>query len=290
MNKLLVVDGNNILIRALFAPVDLVMTNSDGVPTGVLYRCMNTLFRHIKTFQPTHFVCTFDYGRSEYRTALRPEYKANRDEESTPDREERKEVFLEELGRWQEAMDDLFLTYLTQRKVEADDIIASVVHHYPGQKMVISSDHDLLQLVSPACRVHSPAQNRNMESITYTEGRVRERYGCAPDELVKLWALAGDKGDNIIGLQRVGNKTALKKLMEHNFDFEATVNALAKTPEDAERVRGNIDLVSLHPELFTDLPDFDGLEIDYTMLRNDIEDWSKKWGFDSFSRRLANLV
>lgn len=291
MNKLLVVDGNNILLRALFARTDVELTSRDGTPTGVLYRCMNSIFRHIKMFQPTHFMCIFDHGRSEYRIALRPEYKANRDDDDNdPDREERKERFLEELARWQGAMDDLFLCHLSQPKVEADDIIASAVEHYPGRKLVISSDHDLLQLVSPSVQVHAPAQNRNMESVTYNEGKVREKYGCSPDDLVKMWALAGDKGDNVIGLHRVGNKTALKKLVEHNFDFEAVVSALAKTDKDADRVRENIDLVALHPELFTDLPDFDGLEIDYSMLRSDIEDWAKKWDFTSFVRRLDNLV
>lgn len=291
MNKLLIVDGNNILLRALFAPTDTELTSRDGVPTGVLYRCMNSIFRHIKTFQPTHFMCIFDHGRSEYRLNLRPEYKANRDDdEDTPERDERKAVFLEELGRWQGAMDDLFLCYLSQPRVEADDIIASAVHHYPGQKMVISSDHDLLQLVSPSCRVHAPAQNRRMESITYNEGKVRERYGVGPDDLVHMWALAGDKGDNVIGFPRVGNKTALKKLNEHNFDFEAVVEDLGKTDEDKQRVRENVALIALHPELYTDLPDFEGLEIDYPMLRNDIEDWCKKWDFNSFLRRLENLI
>lgn len=300
MSKLLIIDGNNILLRALFAPSDTVMTTSDGVTSGVLYRCMNSIFRHIKAFQPTHFVCVFDHGRSEYRVNLRPEYKANRDsKDDDPEREARKEEFLVELGKWQDSMDAMFLGWISQPKVEADDIIASLVEHYPGQKLIISPDHDLLQLVSESCRVHSPAQNRKMESVTYTIGKVREKYGCAPDDLPKLWGLSGDKGDNIIGLYGVGEKKALKSLNQHNFDYQETVEFLTKpkddqdtqkSEEDKERLLGNLDLIQLHPELFSDFPEFDGLEVDNDLLRNDIERWAKEWEFSSFLKRLHAII
>lgn len=289
MSKLIVFDGNNILLRAMFAPVSDEMTYN-GVNTGVLYRCMNMLFKQIRHFKPTHFVITFDHGRSEYRMKRYPAYKANRDEDKTdPERAARKEAFLTELHRWQEELDELYLTYVSQKRVEADDIISSITGHYPGQKLVITSDHDLRQLVSPSVRVHAPAQNRRMSDTTYDLGAVREKYGCTPDDLPKIWALMGDKGDNIIGLHRVGEKTARAKLEEHQFDFESTVDALAKTPEDKARVHLNLDMIRLHPELFTDLPKYETLEVDYDLLRSDVRKMSERWGFNSFVDRLDHL-
>lgn len=287
MTKLLILDGNNILIRALYATMHQELQTTDGRVSGVLYRCLNTTLKQIDTFRPTHFICTFDYGRSAYRVNKYPEYKANRDEEDSPEKTERKERFLHELDTWKTAMDDLFMTYVSERKVEADDIIAGAVHNYPGQKLVISSDHDLLQLVSRSCQVHKTAQARNQESVTFTEGKVREKYGVLPDELVNLWALTGDKGDNIIGLHRVGEKTAYKKLHENNFDFMQTVDALAKTPEDKARVLLNADLIQLHPEIVTSLPDFDSLEIDYSLLKRDLLALSQEWEFGSLAKRIS---
>lgn len=289
MSKLIVFDGNNILLRAMFAPVNEEMVY-EGVNTGVLYRCMNMLFKKIRQFQPTHFVITFDHGRSEYRLNRYPEYKANRDDDANdPERIARKELYLTELQRWQDELDELYLTYISKKKVEADDIIASITEHYPGQKLVITSDHDLRQLVSQSVRIHAPAQNRKSSDMTYDLGLIRERYGCAPDDLPKIWALMGDKGDNIIGLPRVGEKTARAKLEEFQFDFASAADALAKTPEDKERVHLNLDMIRLHPELFTGLPRYDSLALDYELLRGDVRRMSERWGFQSFINRLDRL-
>lgn len=270
----------------MYASMREEMTTPDGRVSGVLYRCLNTMIRQIDQFRPTHFLCIFDHGRSSYRVDKYPEYKANRDEDDSPEKQERKERFLVELNNWQEAMDAMFLSFISKKKIEADDIIATAAEQYPGQKLVVSSDHDLLQLVSPSCRVHKTAQSRNQESVTFTEGKVREKFDMTPEDLIHLWALIGDKGDNIIGLHRVGIKTATKKLKENNFDFEATVDALAKTPEDKERVMLNVDLIRLHPELYTELPNFNDLEIDYSLFRQDLVKFSEGWGFQSFISRV----
>ena len=286
MNKLLILDGNNILIRALYASMTEELRTQDGRTSGVLFRAMNTLLGQLNTFRPTHFVCAFDYGRSKYRVEHYPDYKANRDEDDSPERQERKERFLKELSLWKEAMDDLFLSYVSERKVEADDIIAALTVNHPGQKIVISSDHDLLQLVSPSCHVHKVAQTKKHQSVTFTPNVVQEQFGVSAEELPYIWALAGDKGDNIIGLHRVGVKTAVKKFLENNKDFMETVNALAKTDEDKERVIMNLDLVRLHPELATDLPHVEATELDYDLLRGDLKNLAKKWDFNSFTDKI----
>lgn len=288
MTKLLILDGNNILIRALFASMKDELRAPDGRISGVLFRCLNTTLRQIDEFRPTHFLCVFDHGRSQYRVDAYPAYKANRDEDDSPEKQERKERFLLELDNWKEAMDAMFLTYTSEKKVEADDIIATAVQDYPDQKLIISSDHDLLQLVSSSCRVHKIAQNRNQESIVYTEGRVREKYGITPDDLPYLWALTGDKGDNIIGIHRVGEKTASKKLLEFNNDFQQTVDALAKTDEDKTRVINNVDLIRLHPELAQEMPNFEDLTLDYDLLKRDLIQVSEQWAFNSLIKRVQN--
>src|SRR5690625_7368652 len=88
MSKLMILDGNNILLRSLHAPVEHEMRRSDGVVTGVLYRCLNTMVRVIQAQKPTHFLVVFDHGKSTYRVSIRPEYKAKRRAHDHQKREE----------------------------------------------------------------------------------------------------------------------------------------------------------------------------------------------------------
>lgn len=291
MSKLMILDGNNILLRSIFAPREHEMYRSDGLNTTTLHRCLNTIFKQIKIVRPTHFLCVFDHGQSEYRTQIRPEYKANRKEGDEEAKRERLENMLHELSLLQESLTDMYMTYLSSPRVEADDIIASICEHYAGEKVVVSEDHDLLQLVDHSTVIQKLKRRKDEQHpATYTIGKVRERYGVSPSELPYIWALAGDKGDNIEGLRGVGEKRAQKAFLANNNDFLDTVEALAKTEEDHNRVVENLDLIQLHAELFTELPLLEGIELDYDFLKHDINTLSEKHEFKSFLFRLSNLV
>lgn len=267
----LIIDGNNLLARAFY------VGSEDDREDAATCRVMTMLFNYMRSFSPTHLMVAFDAG-NDFRLALRPEYKANR-RSTDPEKVEQSRKFREEVERWQKALDDLFLPHVSITGVEADDVCAAFAST-EGRATVVSSDHDLLQLVSDDVRVFSPG---GRSPVLYGPQEVMERYGCPVEHLVSLWALQGDSGDNIQGLKGVGEKRALKALLKHDYQLEDALKELAKTEEDAERVRENVELIRLHPELVPE-PSQESCRVMYRLLAEDVVAWEEAHGREGLLR------
>ena len=68
---------------------------------------------------------------------------------------------------------------------------------------MISSDKDLMQLVSNKIRLYDP-----MKSRIIGEKEVLEKFGVKPNQVIDVQSLAGDSSDNIPGVPGIGIKTA----------------------------------------------------------------------------------
>ena len=68
---------------------------------------------------------------------------------------------------------------------------------------VISSDKDLMQLVSNKIRLYDP-----MKSKVLGEKEVIEKFGVKPNQVIDVQSLAGDSSDNVPGVPGIGIKTA----------------------------------------------------------------------------------
>jgi 5'-3' exonuclease len=92
---------------------------------------------------------------------------------------------------------------------ESDDIIASLCRSLPqtDEVVIISSDKDLYQLLSPRVRCHNPQKRQ-----TFTEHEFRATYGIDPDQWPDVKALAGCPSDNVVGIRGVGELTAIQYL------------------------------------------------------------------------------
>jgi DNA polymerase-1 len=89
---------------------------------------------------------------------------------------------------------------------EADDLIATYAHHgvQKGYEVcIISSDKDLMQLITPHVSMLDPLKNHPIR-----EAEVLQKFGVTPDKVVEVQALAGDASDNVPGVPGVGIKTA----------------------------------------------------------------------------------
>ena len=96
--------------------------------------------------------------------------------------------------------------------MEADDLIASAARKLAalGYKViVVSGDKDLLQLVGDDILCWEPMKDVVMDS----EG-VKKKYNVGPDRLLDLFALMGDKSDNVPGVPGIGPKSAEKLINE----------------------------------------------------------------------------
>lgn len=240
------VDANNVAMRAVHAMARSGLSDADGVATGPLLAFINTLSKHVKEERPRAVAVCWDGGRSQRRVQASPDYKAHRLNEGPA----------EDLKHGVFALAKEFCTlaglhHVERPGIEADDLIA----HYwrqrnRGEKTVIlSSDKDFLQLVDTNVE-QVRLSSAGTPTDRWNEERVAAEIGAWPELLPYAMALAGDVSDNVIGVPRVGMKTAIKIIdrnMVNDPDGQWWARTLAdpKVAAHADRVRTNLTLVDL---------------------------------------------
>lgn len=228
----MLIDGNNILLRAVHAVHGRVrLTSHDGTPTAALHVFISMLSRHIREEQPRRVVVCWDGGVCNYRTTLYPDYKAARRER--PEEDEPNKPF----AQAKEFLTLAGIHHVERAGWEADDLIACywrTIKPCDTPLVILSSDKDLFQLLDiNAVQVRVSAKP---PTDRWTRDRVIEEFGCEPSQLALAMALAGDPGDGVPGLRGFGMKTAVKALRTHNWHLD---DVLASRSEE-ERQIGNI--------------------------------------------------
>ena len=209
MKKVILVDGNNLLFRSYYATAysGNLMKNSKGFPTNALYGFSNMLNKIIKDEKPEYMVVAFDKGKT-FRHEKYEEYKAGRIK--TPD--DLKVQFKPS----RELTNALGIKCFEIDNYEADDIIGTYARmidedpEYEG--LIVSSDKDLLQLISPNVKVKLL---KTHDYIMMDEEEFKKTYGLDPIKMIDIKGLQGDPSDNIPGVKGIGEKTALKLLQEY---------------------------------------------------------------------------
>lgn len=201
---LLLVDGSNYLYRAFYALPN--MHNMEGMPTGAIYGIISML-RRIRMNYPANFiVCIFDAQGKTFRNTLYSEYKATR--KSMP------EDLSIQLTPIYTAIRALGWPILVVEGVEADDVIGTLVIQATkiGFKSIIfSCDKDLAQLVNDHVVLINTMNHKMLDSHA-----VIAKFGIPPERIVDYLTLIGDTIDNIPGVKKCGQKTAIKWLTQYN--------------------------------------------------------------------------
>ncbi len=209
MNKIILVDGNNLLFRSYYATAynGNFMNNSKGFPTNALFVFTNMINKIILEEKPQYIIVAFDKCKT-FRHEEYADYKGGRSE--TPN--ELKIQF----PKAKELLTAMGITYYEIDNYEADDIIGTFAHYCDLEPdfigTIISSDKDLLQLISPDVDIKLLKQK---DYIRYNEESFKKAYGFEPIHMIDLKALMGDASDNIPGVRGVGEKTALKLISEY---------------------------------------------------------------------------
>ena len=209
MEKVLLVDGNNLLFRSYYATAynGNFMKNSKGFPTNALFGFVNMMNKIISEEKPVYIMVAFDKGKT-FRHAKYDFYKGGRGE--TPDELKVQFPIAKEILTY------MGIKYYEIDNYEADDIIGTFAHYcdiddnYDGT--IISSDKDLLQLISPHVDIKLLKQK---DYIRYNKETFKQDYGIEPINIIDLKALMGDSSDNIPGVKGIGEKTALKLLCQY---------------------------------------------------------------------------
>jgi len=226
---MIILDGNSLAYRAFYALPPL--TTADGRPTNVLHGFLTMLFKLEQEQQPDYWVVAFDKTKATVRIEQYAGYKAQRKE--TP------EGLRPQFGYLKEVLTELEVPMLELAGYEADDLIAVVAKQAEAQGMevqVYTGDRDALQLISPKTNIFLTKKGIS-EVERYDEHALWERYQLRPYQIIDLKGLMGDSSDNIPGVPGVGEKTALKLLLE----FETVEGVLANSDKvSGKKLKSNL--------------------------------------------------
>jgi len=217
---LILVDGSSYLYRAFHALPPL--STSTGRPTGAVRGVIAMIRKLCQDYPDTPVVVVFDAKGKTFRDEIFADYKANRPPmpEDLRDQIEPVHAIIRAMG----------LPLLCVPGVEADDVIGTLALQASAREvrvLVSTGDKDLAQLVNERVTLINTMNDTRLDP----EG-VREKFGIAPEQVVDLLALMGDKTDNIPGVPGVGEKTALA-LLQHLGSLDAIyerLDAVAELP------------------------------------------------------------
>ncbi|MBB5631910.1 DNA polymerase-1 [Cryobacterium mesophilum] len=207
---LMVIDGHSLAFRAFYAlPVDSFV-NREGQHTNAIHGFIAMLINLLQNEKPTHLVVAFDISRYSFRTREYPEYKGTRAE--TPPE------FIGQVPLLEEALKAMGIATISKEDFEADDILATLSTQGADQGFhvyVVSGDRDSIQLVNDTVTLLYPNARGVSELKRYDPPAVLERYGIRPEQYPDIAALVGETSDNLVGVDKVGEKTAVKWVLEY---------------------------------------------------------------------------
>jgi len=242
------IDGSGYIFRAYYALPPL-SRKSDGLPTGAVSGFCSMLFKLLENarsddsnHKPTHFAVIFDSARKNFRNDIYKEYKANRSEAP--------EDLVPQFEYIRKSVKAFNLPSIELPNYEADDLIATYAKQITdagARVTVISSDKDLMQLVSDNIRLYDP-----MKSKILGEKEVIEKFGVKPHQVIDVQSLAGDSSDNIPGVPGIGIKTASELISKYK-TLDTLLKKAQEIPQNKRRetLLANKDKALLSRKLVT---------------------------------------
>ena len=287
---LMVIDGHSLAFRAFYAlPVDSFIS-PQGQHTNAIHGFISMFLGLLKKENPTHVAVAFDISRFSFRTRIYPEYKATRGDTPTE--------FIGQVPLLQDVLAAMGVVTLTKEDYEADDILATLAHQASEadyQVLVVSGDRDTFQLVNDRVTVLYPSARGVAELKRYTPAAVEERYGVPPHKYPDVAALVGETSDNLVGIDKVGEKTAVKWINQYG-----SLDAVLENSDDiggvvGQNLRDQKDRAIRNRELNRLLTDVDlGLTLDALKVglinAAAVSEVFTKLGFKTLTARVLELA
>ena len=227
--KTILIDSSNLLHRAVW------IAENGKIKVNPSYIFLTSVKKYADKFNTSNIYSVWDKRliptEKNYRQTLSEgEYKGNRDKEKN-----------EAVYKHEQLTSDILAT-LGVRNIypgilEGDDVIAWLCSKIQGEKIIVSAEQDMIQLIDNKTIVYSPIKN-----IIINNNNFKQVTGIEKNQFLRYKALMGDKSDNIPGLPKCGPKTATKLIAECPDDD----SLLAKMGEKAlEPYFKNLKLVDL---------------------------------------------
>jgi len=244
--KLFLLDGMGLVYRAYFAFITNPLINSKGQNTSAIYGFVNFLLKILKDHNPDYIAVALDTAEPTFRHISFPEYKAQR--------EKMPEDLSASLPKLNEVISAFNIPILAKGGFEADDIIATITRDFKQPNLltyIVTSDKDLMQLVTPSIKIFKPGKFNEDDEIIDEKG-VEAKFGVPPHHIIDYLALVGDASDNIPGVAGVGPKTALPLILQFG-TVENIYNNIDKIEKKSlqEKLKSNQKIAFLSKELVT---------------------------------------
>lgn len=238
----MLVDAYNLFIRNFVANPLMAEGQHVGGVTGFLQSLNSLLAAH----RPKECVIVWEGGGSTRRQSIFPDYKSKRrpvklnrfHEGEIPDTFENR--------NWQvrlliHTMKNLPVRQIYVSDCEADDVIGYIAKYSYSQSpvLIVSSDHDYLQLVDDRIKIWSPT----LKSIV-TKESVKEKTGIWPHNLLVARCFCGDTSDALPGVKGVGLKTMVKRFPslagDELVELEDIISAATAMPEKSPKIYADV--------------------------------------------------
>jgi len=219
------------------------MRTSTGLSTEAVYIFNNMLRKLGKEHHPEYIAAIFESSEPTHRVQEYAEYKANR-AEMPPD-------LGDQIPYVRRVLDAMRIPILEFRGFEADDVIGTLARRAEQdglEVVIVSSDKDMLQLVTDRVSMLNPAKDDEW----YNPEKVKAFMGVSPAQVIDLLALKGDAIDNIPGAPGIGDKGA-KDLIERFGSVEAAMERAAEVERKAyrESLQNNAEQIRMSKRLAT---------------------------------------
>ncbi len=230
---LILVDGHSLAYRSYYAYAKSKsggLMTSAGVPTSICFGFVKALVEIINSQKPDSMAIAFDLRQPTFRHEADDNYKADRVE--TP------EDFTIDIQNLYLLLTALNLPTITAPGFEADDILGTLAGRGSRagyQVKILSGDKDMFQLVNDRDRVsvlylssaYSPGGQPGTTEMN--EQGVIDKMGVRANQIIDYKALCGDKSDSIPGVRGIGDKTAVKLLIEYQ-DLKTVYDRVDEIP------------------------------------------------------------
>lgn len=208
-SKLVLIDGHSIINRAFYGVP--LLSNAEGLHTNGIYGFLNILFKILDEEKPDYLCVAFDVKEPTFRHKMYTEYKGTR--KPMP------QELREQVPVLQEVLSAMQIAVVKKGGYEADDILGTLARLGEKEGMdvtLVSGDRDLLQIASDKIKIRIPkTKGGKTETEDYYAKDVLDKYQVTPLQFIELKALMGDTSDNIPGVPKVGEKTAIGLMVSY---------------------------------------------------------------------------
>jgi DNA polymerase-1 len=270
--RVFLIDTMSHIFRAFFAPMGMrqePLRNSSGQVTQAVFVFTNMLRKLLNDEKPDYIAAVFDSPEKTFRHDSYEAYKANR--------AEMPEDLVTQMPYIIRVCEALNIPILRMPGFEADDIIGTLAHKVADkgmQAVIVSNDKDLCQLVRDPLIVCMRQNSQNLKRKVPVppiewcdEAWVTAKFGVPPNKIIDLLGLMGDAIDNIPGAPGIGEKGALKLVLEFGSTEGALANADKVTHKtyreslqnNQEIIRQSLELATIHTTMDIEL-DLDALK------------------------------